>query len=257
MELFTCPSGARLSYEKTGHGPPLVLVHGSFSDHETNWTQVCPVLSKRFTVYAIARRGRGKTTSGRTLIDEAKDLAAFLASLAEPAYLLGHSYGAQVALRAAAEGPEHVRKLALYEAPWPGATDSELLARLRLRAAESDWNGLAEDFFSEVLGLTAEDIEELRAEGVWTFIVSDAEASLHDISALCGYEFEPSAFRDLQVPVLLQVGTESPREIFVTDALASILPNAEIQELEGQSHEAMNTAPHLYAETTTRLLLGR
>lgn len=257
MQLFSCPSGAKLSYEIYGEGPPLVLVHGSFSDHETNWAMVRPLLSEQFTLCAVARRGRGKTTSGPSLVDEAKDLAAFLASLAEPVYLLGHSYGAQVALRAVTEGPEHVRKLVLYEAPWTGATSSELLARLRLRAADSNWNGLAEDFFSEVLGLAAGDIEELRAEGVWTFIVSDAEVSLHDIAALSSYRLEPSAFRDLQVPVLLQVGTESPREVFVTDLLARNLPNAEIRELEGQAHEAMNTAPHLYAENTLRWLLDR
>ena len=67
MQFFSCPSGATLSYEKTGKGSPLVLVHGSFSDHETNWALVRPALEEHFTVYAIARRGRGKTTSGPTL----------------------------------------------------------------------------------------------------------------------------------------------------------------------------------------------
>ncbi|WP_415727083.1 alpha/beta fold hydrolase [Pseudaminobacter sp. NGMCC 1.201702] len=256
MQFFPCPSGATLSYEKAGDGSPLVLVHGSFSDHETNWALVRPALEGHFTVYAIARRGRGKTTSGPTLPDEAEDLAAFLTSIAEPAYLLGHSYGAQVALRAAADSPGHVRKLVLYEPPWPDAAAPELLARFKLRATRSDWNGLAEDFFSEVLGLTADDIDELRAAGAWSSIVSDAEASLNDISALHSYRFDPADFRGLQVPVLLQVGTDSPRHAFATDALVSNLPHVEIQELEGQAHEAMNTAPDLYVETTTRLLLG-
>jgi pimeloyl-ACP methyl ester carboxylesterase len=256
MQFFSCPSGATLSYERAGKGPLLVLVHGSFSDHETNWALVRPALEKHFTVYAIARRGRGKTTSGPTLPDEAEDLAAFLASLAEPAYLLGHSYGAHVALRAAADSPRHVRKLVLYEPPWPDTAAPELLVRLKVKAADSDWNGLAEDFFSEVLGLTADDIDGLRAAGAWPSIVSDAEASLNDISALCNYQFDPATFRDLQVPVLLQVGTESPRDAFATDALASNLPHVEIQELEGQAHEAMNTDPRLYAQTTTRLLLA-
>jgi pimeloyl-ACP methyl ester carboxylesterase len=256
MQFFSCPGSATLSYEKAGKGPPLVLVHGSFSDHETNWAMVRPALEEHFTVYAIARRGRGKTTSGPGLLDEAGDLAAFLASLAEPSYLLGHSYGAQVALRAAADSPEHIRKLVLYEPPWPDTAAPEVLVRLKQRAASSDWNGLAEDFLSEVLGLTADEIDGLRAAGAWPSIVSDAEASLNDISALCSYQFDPTTFRDLQVPVLLQVGTESPRHAFATDALADNLPRVEIQELEGQAHEAMNTAPRLYAETTTRLLLG-
>ena len=75
MQLFSCPSGATLSYERGGKGAPLVLVHGSFSDHDTNWAQVRPALEEIFTVFAIARRGRGQTTSGPTLLDEAEDLA--------------------------------------------------------------------------------------------------------------------------------------------------------------------------------------
>jgi pimeloyl-ACP methyl ester carboxylesterase len=77
MQLFSCPSGATLSYDKGGQGAPLVLVHGSFSDQNTNWASVRPALEAHFAVYAIARRGRGKTTSGPTLLDEAEDLAAF------------------------------------------------------------------------------------------------------------------------------------------------------------------------------------
>ncbi len=256
MEIFYCPSGANLSYERSGEGPPLVLVHGSFSDHKTNWTLVHPFLSEHFTVYAVARRGRGQTTSGPALADEARDITAFLESLSEPACLLGHSYGAQVALRAAADCAGQVRKLVLYEPPWPDTADAQVLVRLEARAADRDWDGLAEDFFTEVLGLTANDIEELRASGAWAPIVADAEASLQDILALRRYPFDPAGFQALQVPVLLQVGTESPREAFATDSLACHLPDVTIEELDGQAHEAMNTAPRFYAETTTRLLLG-
>lgn len=57
-----------------------------------------------------------------SLPDDAEDLAAFLGSVAEPGYLLGHSYGAHVALRAALPSPPHIRKLMLYEPPWPDTT---------------------------------------------------------------------------------------------------------------------------------------
>jgi hypothetical protein len=40
----------------------LVLVHGSFSDHNSNWEFVKPLFEKQFTVYAVARRGRVKPT---------------------------------------------------------------------------------------------------------------------------------------------------------------------------------------------------
>jgi hypothetical protein len=37
MERITGPAGTTISYDRYGSGPPLVLVHGGFSDHITNW----------------------------------------------------------------------------------------------------------------------------------------------------------------------------------------------------------------------------
>ena len=95
MQRIILPAGTAVSYEKYGEGPPLVLVHGAFSDHETNWHFVKPLLEKQFTVYAIARRGRGETdaTQGHSLEDESRDVVALIQSIGEPVFLLGHSYG--------------------------------------------------------------------------------------------------------------------------------------------------------------------
>jgi hypothetical protein len=56
--------------------------------------------------------------------------------------------------------------------------------------------------------------------------------------------------------VLLQVGTESPRDLYVTDVLAGVLPDARIEELPGQAHEGMTTAAEMYAEAVSRFLLS-
>jgi hypothetical protein len=60
MHKLGLPNGITVSYKKCGSGPPLVLVHGGFSDHDSNWEFVLPLLEKEFTVYAVARRGRSK-----------------------------------------------------------------------------------------------------------------------------------------------------------------------------------------------------
>ncbi|MGC2580017.1 MAG: hypothetical protein WA376_20800, partial [Terrimicrobiaceae bacterium] len=71
-----------------------------------------------------------------------------------------------------------------------------------------------------------------------------------------GYEFAAERFRELRVPVMLQIGARSPRDLYVTDALAAVLPDVRIQELPGQAHEGMTTAPKMYAETVSRFLLS-
>jgi pimeloyl-ACP methyl ester carboxylesterase len=79
MQHLTTSANITVSYEQYGNGLPLVLVHGSFCDHTTNWDLVKPFLEQQFTVYAIARRGRGETdaTKGHSLIEESMDKVSY------------------------------------------------------------------------------------------------------------------------------------------------------------------------------------
>jgi hypothetical protein len=54
--------GDRLPHR--GHGPPLVLVHGTSADH-TRWARVIDALSAKFAMYVLDHRGRGVPTSRR------------------------------------------------------------------------------------------------------------------------------------------------------------------------------------------------
>ena len=95
-----------------------------------------------------------------------------------------------------------------------------------------------------------------RATELWAPIVADAPASLGDLRAISRYGFEPTSFSRITCPVLFQIGSESPRDLYATDALAAALPNARIEELPGQAHEGMTTAPEMYARSVTKFLLG-
>jgi pimeloyl-ACP methyl ester carboxylesterase len=234
-------------------------VHGGFSDHHTNWAFVRPLFERQFTVYALARRGRGETdaTEGHNLDDEGRDVVAIIRVIGEPVFLLGHSYGAHAALVAAAELPDRVRKLVLYEPLWPGVVGQDALARLQELARVGDWDGLAVTFFRDQLSVPVRELDALRATALWPPIVADAEASLGDLRALSRYDFRAERFHELRVPVVLQIGTESPRALYVSDALAAVLPDARIQELAGQAHEGMTTAPEMYAAAVSCILLSK
>jgi pimeloyl-ACP methyl ester carboxylesterase len=125
MEHIRSKDGTAIAYKKSGVGPPLVLVHGATADH-TRWAPILPLLEPRFTVYAMDRRGRGQ--SGDQTGDQADyaierefdDVAALVDSLAEPAVLLGHSYGGICSLEASLR-TSNLRKLILYEPPIPAA----------------------------------------------------------------------------------------------------------------------------------------
>jgi pimeloyl-ACP methyl ester carboxylesterase len=258
LQRIPSPAGATVSYDQYGSGPPLVLVHGAFSDHVTNWEFVKPFFEQQFTVYAIARRGRGETdaTAGHSLEDESRDVIAVIQAIGAPVFLLGHSYGAQTTLAAAAQVPDRVRKLVLYEPAWPRVVEQEALARLEALAQAGDWDGFAVTFFHERLSVPLEELDALRTTALWPPIIADAPASLGDLRALSRYDFRPERFRELRVPVLLQIGTESPRDLYVTDALAAVLPDVRIEALPGQAHEGMTTAPQMYTEAVARFFLS-
>jgi pimeloyl-ACP methyl ester carboxylesterase len=257
MERLTTPAGITVSFDRGGSGAPLVLSHGAFSDHHTNWEFVKPSLRKDFTVYAVARRGRGETdrTQGHTLEDEVADLVAVIESVGEPVFLAGHSYGAHCALGAAHRLPGRVRKLVLYEPGHPNLVPSAVLARLEELATAGDWDELAFTFFRDALHVPVHELEAVRASELWAPIVADAPASIHDITALTKYDFDAARYRDLDMQVLLQTGSESPRDLYVTDALAAALPHASIGVLAGQAHEGMTTAPDMYLEAVRLFLL--
>jgi pimeloyl-ACP methyl ester carboxylesterase len=258
MERLITPNGITVSYEQGGRGPLLVLAHGGFSDHHTNWEFVNPALRQNFTTCAIARRGRGETdaTQGHSVEDEAGDLVALLEAVKEPVFLLGHSYGAHCALAAAHRQPGQVRKLVLYEPARPDLLRGDVLARLEALASVGAWDDFAMTFFRGALRVPIEELEAVRASELWPPIIADAPASHGDLRALARYKFEAGRYHTLDIPVLLQIGSESPRDIYLTDALAAVLPNATIGVLAGQAHEGMTTAPEMYAEAVTAFLLG-
>ncbi|MEU5526969.1 alpha/beta hydrolase [Micromonospora chersina] len=114
-------NGVRLWYEVHGTGRPLVLLHGGYGSTEM-FAPVLPHLVARRQVVAVDLQGHGRTADvDRPLRYEsmAEDVAALLRHLDLPAAdVLGYSLGGAVALRAAIQHPDLVRRLVLVSTPF-------------------------------------------------------------------------------------------------------------------------------------------
>lgn len=158
MPEFLQAGAVRIAYERSGEGPPLLLMHGAEADRRM-FAALAALLARRFTVIAYDQRDCGDTEApaqAATLADLAHDAAALIRGLGhERAHVFGSSYGGRVAQALALLHPEVVDRLVLgstwplphaYEALHPqGAADiGALRAGLPATAAE-----LAGWFFPE------------------------------------------------------------------------------------------------------------
>lgn len=261
MGQVISPDGTPIAYQRSGNGPPLLLVHGSIADRRI-WTPVLPALEQRFTVYAMDRRGRGKSAdTGRYAFErEFEDVAALVDALGPEANVVAHSFGAICALEAALL-TSGIRRLVLYEPPIllnPTDAPQGVLSRIDALLAGGDRDGALAHFYREVMGMSPEEIDKLRARPVWKNLVAVAHTLSRELNAVRGYAFSAERFSAVTTPVLLVAGSQTRRHLrAVVDALGEVLPHSRVIILEGQGHSAMSTAPKLFADTVLDFLLRK
>jgi len=253
----TSEDGTRIAFRRSGQGPPLVLVHGTASDH-TSFRFVVPLLVERFTLYALDRRGRAESgdSNDYSFGRELDDLACVVESLGCPADVFGHSFGATVALAAAPRLPS-LRRLVLYEGS-PGirvVPHADVERIVTLLETGDDEEALAAAY--RAFGLTERELDQVRSSPVWPARVAAVHTIAREIRAEEEYRVEPERFAGLAAPMLLLLGEESPpwaRE--AAELIRGAVPQARIAVLPGQAHVATLTAPELVADELTRFLAG-
>ncbi len=131
---FTVP------YERTGSGPPLLLIHGTGGDGRVSWSDLAPKLADRRTLLMPSYSGSNGSRdagidSGAPLTVEL--LARQVGAVADDAApegvvdVIGFSLGAVIAAAYAAREPGRIRRLVLL-AGWPTSADARLQLGIRL-----------------------------------------------------------------------------------------------------------------------------
>ena len=255
-ETVTSPDGTEIAFERTGSGPPLVLVHGAGGDHNLwEFFDVRTTLADHCTVYAIDRRGRGGSgdASAHDLGREVADVVAVVEAVDEPVTLFGQSYGALCALEAALR-TDHLRRLIVYEGIVSGDDETkraiidELLAEIQPLVDEGQ-SEEAFEFLMQAVGVPSEVIETVRSTPAWDEMSYGAEKLPRELRTFGEYEFDPSRFEAVTTPTLLLVGEESDPTLRAgTEAVAEALPNSRIETIEGHGHGANLTAPDRFTD---------
>jgi pimeloyl-ACP methyl ester carboxylesterase len=254
-------NGTQLFYNLTGAGEiPLVLVHGSWVSHQS-WDLVHAQLVKLFRVVTYDRRGHSDSppTIGQGSVrEDVADLAALIEHLRlAPAWVVGNSFGASIALRLASERPELFRGLIVHEPPLFSllADETSMIPMLEEvgrrvddvahRIAAGDNAGAAEQFIETVaLGRgawsqLAPEFKRILITNAATFLdeARDPEQLRIDVEPLGAFDR----------PALLTIGDQSPplfRE--VVRKLQPVLPKT--IRITGAGHIPHVTHPDRYVQ---------
>ena len=261
----TTVNGVRLYYELTGDGPPLILVHGSWSDG-ASWDPVLPALAPRFRVLTYDRRGHSRSerppTQGST-DEDVDDLAALIEHLGlGPSHVAGISSGASLALRLAARRPELVRSVAGHEPalfnlfvddPDQGPAMREALERIEAvaaRLAAGDVSGGARQF-AETYSYGPGSWELIPPERQQV-LVDNAPTFLDETRDPGAWTADLAMLAAIPCPILLTSGDQSlPFLPPVVATLAARLPEAQMRVIAGAGHVPQVSQPAAYAAIVT------
>jgi pimeloyl-ACP methyl ester carboxylesterase len=247
--------GVEIAYLDQGKGPAVIIAHCSSASHK-EWLPLIEELAPEWRILAPDFIGYGQSDTwpdGRVFTGEA-DLGVLL-ELArkskKPVHLVGHSYGAAMALEAARELGGKVASLALVEPV------SFNLLRVERRP---DWAEV-EKLAVAVLSAVSNGNDREAAAGFMRYWLgrvrwwlspekfkSAIAATIHKVALEFMIAIEADTklgdYASVAVPTLLIAGgkTRAPARA-VIDLLAATLPNATVAVIRGAGHMSPFTHP--------------
>ncbi|WP_028922550.1 alpha/beta fold hydrolase [Pseudonocardia acaciae] len=261
-ETVLADDGCELWATAAGTGRPLILCHGGPGLWDM-FGEVAAALAGRRRVIRWDQRGcgrsqrRGPYELARTL----RDLDAVRRHFGlERAAVLGHSWGATVALRYALEHPDRVSALGYVAGTglgrdWHPEYKRNLAERLGDRLEVLDASTDAEDREKAVLQWTADFADQARATEYaermadpWFEINHECNAALGAEARLASRDEDEllAACRGLAVPTLIVEGALDIRPNWAVDSLHRALPSVTRVTLPDVGHVPWLEAPEAF-----------
>jgi pimeloyl-ACP methyl ester carboxylesterase len=255
-------AGRTIAYRRAGTGPPLVLLHGGWSDSRS-WIPQLTALADGYDVVAWDAPGCGGSADpprDLTMAEYADAVADLVGALGlGRVHLGGLSFGAGLALAVWSRHPGMLRSLVLAGAyaGWKGSLPPEE-ARARIDRVRRDLDRPPEEWVDDYLpGFFAgpvpqETTDAVRAEmldvrpaGTRSMLSAFADADLRDV------------LPTIDVPTLLLYGAadaRAPRP--VAEALHAAVRGSRLVFLPGVGHVANLEAPEAFTAVVRDFLDG-
>jgi 3-oxoadipate enol-lactonase len=238
MTDFLETNGARIAYDVSGTGEPVVFIHAGIANRSM-WDGQVAGLEDAYRLIRYDTRGYGETETDAVAFSNRADIAALLDHLGErSAHVVGLSRGGQIALDFALEFSDRVRSLTIaaggvggYQSP--GSTPEETFAEAERLWEAKDWDRLADwetDFWAEGPGQPRGRVDPTIRARVHDWILMNYRAEKEEGQPQV---LDPPAnerLGELRAPLLVMLGTLD--ESGTSDAmrhLASAVSGAQLE----------------------------
>lgn len=252
--------GLRIAFQRVGHGPPLVLLHGAYGDSRI-WRRQLDALSDEFTVVAWDAPGCGQSADppqGFGDTDFGDALADFLqATGVKRPHVLGLSWGSGLALGMYRSHPEVPSSLLLASAyaGWAGALPpAEVEERFQQMLKEigqtpeqfiPSWipTLLTERAAPTVVAEVASIMAQFHPAGMKVMLEASAHADYRDVLST------------ISVPTLLLYGENDRRSpLNVATAMHEQIPGSTLVVMPDVGHLSNVEAPERFNTEVRRFL---
>jgi len=241
MPRASVEESLELYYELHGRGNPVIMINGLTSTVES-WRYQVPAFSERYQVLVYDCRGQGrsdKPSSGYTGQHHTADLLALTSHLQlGKAHVVGHSFGAYIALNYAIEYPDKVRSLVVSDTAGEAYPLIEKILRSWVDAQEH--GGLDLRFDISLPWLYAESFIGSNPRKIRLFREAFRKNDLNAVRGLTLESLENDAtprLREIKAPTLLVLGEEDILTPFrYAEKLLEQIPDARLSVIKGCGH---------------------
>lgn len=240
VEHVTSADGTSIAYERTGSGPPVVIVGGGLNEKAMH-ADLADLLSRDFTVYNYDRRARGdsddRLVGPYTVQREIEDLAAVIEAAGGPCHLYANCSGAMIAIPAAAQGLP-IARMGMYEPPYASPQPPpEYLETLKQMLAEERITD-AVDYFLKAALFSDSELVYLKDHPIWPAFEAMAHSMPYDATlSTNGVKIPVEELARVPVPAMVLGGKQSPGWMLDNcRALATGMPQGRFHLMEKAGH---------------------
>lgn len=252
------------SYDITGKGRPLVLVHG-LGMTRAMWAPLMPALTERYRVVTYDLAGHGESPPPPdpiTLKSFSEQLHRLVAELGiSPVPVVGFSIGGMIVRRFVLDHSDKVAAVAILNSPH-GRTPAEQEAILK-RVAQAREEGPGATIDAAIERWFTPAFRDARPDAIAAIraaILRNDRAIYHKLyRVLADGEPELTAeIGDVRSPTLVMTCTDDPgNHPAMSEGMARLIPGAELVILPGLRHMGIWEAPGQYTGVILDFLARR